>query len=303
MTESEWLSSANSNKMYESVRGHATTRQNQLLMAGCFRLIWDLLTDDRYQSFVQTLEAVAEDRASHEMYVDAVDELPRPAIFGRWFRPTGVLNFEELPSWCKTLDNAIQSALRREVGGVMLTTCSAAVLKFDENDEERFGAIGANHSIIHEMARLKQESLTEINRIQDLKYRGIGNSTDTIQLIEEREKQLEPQLEELRTKLRYEIERLQENERFRLINFQASLLRCIFGNPTRPIVIDRAWQTSTVLGIARGIRLDAAYDRMPILADALQDAGCEDRFILNHARHEAAHCRGCCLLEGIGTES
>jgi hypothetical protein len=71
----------------------------------------------------------------------------------------------------------------------------------------------------------------------------------------------------------------------------------IFGNPFRPISIAPSWLTSTVVALAKGIYNDRAYDRMPILADALQDAGCENADILNHCRGEGVHVRGCWVVD------
>jgi hypothetical protein len=82
-------------------------------------------------------------------------------------------------------------------------------------------------------------------------------------------------------------------------NYQASSLRCIFGNPFRPVTFDLSWLTSTVVALATGIYQDRAFDRMPILADALQDAGCENEDILNHCRGEGVHVRGCWLVDLI----
>ncbi|VTT97608.1 Uncharacterized protein OS=uncultured bacterium PE=4 SV=1 [Gemmataceae bacterium] len=65
----------------------------------------------------------------------------------------------------------------------------------------------------------------------------------------------------------------------------APAVRDVFGNPFRPATIDLSWLTSTVVALAKGIYADRAFDRMPILADALQDAGCDNADIL-------AHCRG-----------
>jgi hypothetical protein len=59
---------------------------------------------------------------------------------------------------------------------------------------------------------------------------------------------------------------------------------------------DPAWRTTTVVLLARGILQDRAFDRMPILADALQDAGCEDEDILNHCRHATEHIAACWVL-------
>src|SRR5262245_40848626 len=62
---------------------------------------------------------------------------------------------------------------------------------------------------------------------------------------------------------------------------------------------DPAWRTSDVLGLARGIYRERAFDRMPILSDALLDAGCADKEILAHCRAKTAHVRGCWLLDLI----
>lgn len=82
--------------------------------------------------------------------------------------------------------------------------------------------------------------------------------------------------------------------------FQARLIRCIFGNPFRPVAFDPQWLTSTVTHLAHGIYDDRAFDRMPILADALQDAGCENDDILNHCRDpKGIHARGCWVVDLI----
>jgi hypothetical protein len=78
----------------------------------------------------------------------------------------------------------------------------------------------------------------------------------------------------------------------------AVMLRDIFGNPFRPVTLDPAWLTSDVLALARGIYDERAFDRMPILADALQDAGCNNDDVLNHCRDaNAVHVRGCWLVD------
>ena len=78
---------------------------------------------------------------------------------------------------------------------------------------------------------------------------------------------------------------------------QAPILRCIFGNPFRPATLDPNWRTSTVLALAQGIYDDRAFDRLPILADALQDAGCDNEEMLAHCRGEGPHARGCWVVD------
>ena len=55
--------------------------------------------------------------------------------------------------------------------------------------------------------------------------------------------------------------------------------------------------TSTVLALAGEIYEDRAFDRLPILADALQDAGCEDKDVLTHCRQPGGHSRGCWVMD------
>lgn len=78
---------------------------------------------------------------------------------------------------------------------------------------------------------------------------------------------------------------------------QCELLREQFGNPFRRPTMQNRWFSSDVIGIARGIYEDRAFERMPILADALMDAGCEDERILSHCQATSEHVRGCWLLD------
>jgi hypothetical protein len=79
--------------------------------------------------------------------------------------------------------------------------------------------------------------------------------------------------------------------------FQAGVIRDIFDNPFRPVAFDARWRTADVLGIARGIYEDRAFDRLPLLADALMDAGCDQEGILAHCRSEEPHVRGCWVVD------
>ena len=76
------------------------------------------------------------------------------------------------------------------------------------------------------------------------------------------------------------------------------LLRDIFGNPFRPIELDPAWRSETVVALAAAIYAERAFDRMPILADALEEAGCDHPNILTHCRDAiATHVRGCWVVD------
>ncbi|OWK43797.1 hypothetical protein FRUB_03396 [Fimbriiglobus ruber] len=78
---------------------------------------------------------------------------------------------------------------------------------------------------------------------------------------------------------------------------QCELLRDIFGNPFCPAIANPSWLTTNVLDLAEAIYADGAYDRFPILADALQDAGCDDADILTHCHTNGPHARGCWVID------
>ena len=78
---------------------------------------------------------------------------------------------------------------------------------------------------------------------------------------------------------------------------KAELIRDIFGNPFRPVTLDPRWLSSTVLDLARTIYDERLFERLPILADALMDAGCDSEEILNHCRSEGPHVRGCWVVD------
>jgi hypothetical protein len=87
---------------------------------------------------------------------------------------------------------------------------------------------------------------------------------------------------------------------------RSDLLRCIVGNPFRPVTLNPAWLTPNVRGLA-----EAAYDerrlpsgelegdRLAVLADALEEEGCTEAALLTHLRGPGPHVRGCFALDLI----
>jgi hypothetical protein len=78
---------------------------------------------------------------------------------------------------------------------------------------------------------------------------------------------------------------------------QFELLRDIFGSPFRSVSFDPAWRTSAVVSLARSMYDSLDFSTIPILADALQEAGCENVGILNHCRSAGPHVRGCWVVD------
>jgi hypothetical protein len=84
---------------------------------------------------------------------------------------------------------------------------------------------------------------------------------------------------------------------------QCHTLRELLGPlPVRAVVVSPwllAWQDGTVARLAESIYQEQAFDRFPILADALEDAGCTESDILEHLRDPGPHVRGCWALDPL----
>ncbi|MCE9562593.1 MAG: hypothetical protein K8U57_11135 [Planctomycetes bacterium] len=77
-------------------------------------------------------------------------------------------------------------------------------------------------------------------------------------------------------------------------------VREIFGNPLRKVKFQKEWRTSTAIAIAQQMYESRDFSAMPILADALQDAGCDNADILDHCRDEKqVHVRGCWVVDQV----
>ncbi len=80
------------------------------------------------------------------------------------------------------------------------------------------------------------------------------------------------------------------------------LLREIFGSPFRSVDIDPswlAWKQGLVPRMARIIYRKRCFRNLPILADALEEAGCHDAALLSHCRNRVDHVRGCWVVDAI----
>lgn len=86
----------------------------------------------------------------------------------------------------------------------------------------------------------------------------------------------------------------------RELSAQCAILRDIFGDPFRPVRFSPAWRTDTAVLLAKQMYESRDFGAMPILADALQDADCNDAAILSHCRNrKQKHVRGCWVVDAV----
>jgi hypothetical protein len=82
--------------------------------------------------------------------------------------------------------------------------------------------------------------------------------------------------------------------------FLCQLFRCVFRNPFRDAAVDTSWLTwnnHTISKLAQAIYLERCFQDLPILADALEEAGCTSADLLGHLRGPGPHARGCWALD------
>jgi hypothetical protein len=83
-------------------------------------------------------------------------------------------------------------------------------------------------------------------------------------------------------------------------NYQQGILRDLVGNPFRPApAVEAEWLSGAVSKLAVSIYEAHSFDRLPLLADALEDAGCGDVELLSHFREKGPHVRGCQALDRV----
>ncbi|AMV27351.1 hypothetical protein VT84_23325 [Gemmata sp. SH-PL17] len=71
----------------------------------------------------------------------------------------------------------------------------------------------------------------------------------------------------------------------------------IRGAPSRFVMFSPDWRTDTAVAIARRVSESRDFSALPVLADALQDAGCDNNDVLNHCREPGAHVCGCWVVD------
>lgn len=81
---------------------------------------------------------------------------------------------------------------------------------------------------------------------------------------------------------------------------ECAIIRGVFGNPFQPITIEQAlldWRDGVISKIAKHIYDERSFAELPILADAVEEAGCTNTELLKHLRHPGPHVRGCWALD------
>lgn len=79
----------------------------------------------------------------------------------------------------------------------------------------------------------------------------------------------------------------------------AGLTRCVIGNPFRAAPLRPEWVTPVARAIAEEVYRERRWEELPVVADALEDVGCDDAAVLGHLRGPGPHARGCHGLDWV----
>jgi hypothetical protein len=272
VTEADWLAATDPGPMLAFLRGRASGRRLRLFAAACCRRVWPLLTDERSRSAVEVAERFADGIA------DAL-ELQRAAEQARAVMHAAEAAVDRLeqehdaayrrldvarrPAWPAS-ELLIAGRLRAAASACAATAAASCAESRDEFT--RADAVSGAESTAGWAGPAVEYETRDM-----LAAAGILDAEEW-RAVEQREKMV-----------------------------QAALLRDLFGNPVRPRAeTDRgwvAWNGGTVPKLAAALYAERAFGRLPLLADALEDAGCADPDILGHLRGSGPHVRGCWVVD------
>jgi hypothetical protein len=262
MTEAEWLDGWYYPRMYDMVENRATTRQTRLYMVACCRLMAAQFFDPRILHALQTAERCADDPQAEAVANAVWNELvtsPRPQLPRTG--PEGEVARAITGAW-QLLDEVWGGEHYRNARHAI---SHAVYLCLRDRPREVFTGGEGNAAEYCSRAIDSAESLLLGVKPDEVEQVGLVTKTEIRKAI-------------------------------------ANLLRDIFGNPFRPVTADPswlAWNSGTILHLAQGIYGDRRFDDLPILADALEEAGCTNADILTHCRQPGEHVLGCWVLDNL----
>jgi hypothetical protein len=258
MTEQEWLAPTGPGLMLRCVGDGASDRKLRLFACACCRRIWHLLTDERSRKAVEVTERFADREATQEELAAAADRAA-----------AGAADAEA------AYNDAGEMANCAAAEAAMYHLGDDWTKSFDEAASEASGAAAARAAT--QAADAETANWAAAQAVDAADAGAAARATEAAaRTTRAAAKAAEQQA-------------------------QADLLRDIFSNPFRPsppvppTVL--AWNDGTVRRMAEGIYKERAFDRMPILADALEDAGCANEDLLSHCRSEGPHVRGCWAVD------
>lgn len=322
MTESDWLAGKSADRMLEFVSDRLSPRQWRFLTCGLVRKVSDLLPPSPFTDAIDWVELQNDDELDDKACNKWAATLQAASVAAtahaeaemrgvvRAADPDAVLP----PGSAPDPDDLHPSRVLFDAGSrhaaqavavfaaAAQTAAQATMAVLQAADEVSFG--------------LLQEQVLEALTQKAAANQAANNALKLKQLGDEFADNYNPKTERLdRSKAVAHVGRIDEAaagadpERSERIvrKHVARLLLDIVGNPFRTVRFDKSWRTSDAASLATAIFAERAFDRLPILADALLDADCDEEALLRHCRgtelhlketkEAQPHVRGCWVVE------
>jgi hypothetical protein len=267
MTEAEWLACLQPDKMLRSLpSGRLTPRKLRLFACACVRRIWHLLDHDPLG------------RECIEMVEQVSDGIVDGSAYLAWYaKVMSTYDYEENDAEETVDENRIyQLSIQAR------TSHAIAAAEGTVYDYLQDALVTNRRQIQRQSIRTAQEA---------------AQATASVIAVIERQRRLNRRRPSAKMFRNLSRSKLPEPER----EGQSRLIRDLFGNPFRPLpsLAPRwlSWNDGIVLKLAESIYQESAFDRLGILADALEEAGCASADILAHCRQPGEHARGCWAID------
>jgi hypothetical protein len=316
MTESEWLTCVRPVPMLAQVKDRAGERKLRLFACACCRRLGNLLRPDATRQALDRAERCAEDAAVTWAHVrslaqagaaeaEAAREPTRERVRQTQARRGEVWESAWVgepphPSQLVRAAAEAEESLAADAEAHAVETAARAVVQVAEErldparvaetavEAQRLGRQAA--ALAARARRWMHRADQEAERLVPRGRAGL-RAARAAHWIEHADETAEEKVSQV-------IARADRAER----RSQAELLRDLFGNPWRPFVIDPAWlrwRDGAVARVARSIHAEKRFADLPVLADALEEAGCALPEVLGHCRRPGSHVLGCALLDAI----
>jgi len=261
--EAEWWTCNDPEPMLEFVRGKLSERKRRLFACACCRRIEHLLTKD-VRKALRAAEKFADGLLGPEELQQENEHVARASRgrAERWrIQDQRERTLTAAAVWLTSQDEQAVRMTARE------TAESVAVLRVEECAGGRSVNVWVKEAgpVVH--------------------YRREADG----KVAKEREREWEAQIQQACA-----------NAWWAERSAQAELLRCIAGPPSRSFDLSAdwpRWEGGVVVRIAESLYCERLSEDLPILADALEDAGCDNADILSHCRSSGPHVRGCWVID------
>jgi hypothetical protein len=270
MTEAEWLTCAEPKQLVDFLGDKLTERKLMLWAVGCCSSLRDLIIDKRSRDALVVAEAYVEGQASRQQLTNAHQQAATAEE---------QLN-QELEAWIEAGEDMPPETVQRTI--------------FNRNLKR----VGNDYYLREAQYSAALAAMKCATQVRDELINAVFMAAVAIaneQMFRHYEQAAEV-LDPFSDKMLNAVNGFQDEQHQR----HCLVLQEIVGNPFCPVNLDSAclsWNDGTVRKIAQSIYDERAYERMPILADALTDAGCDTEDILSHCRSDGPHVRRCWVVD------